>query len=280
MTRILLDPVELAGAASELRGTAGEYQGIGARVASCDCGCMPAHVAATVDAATAAIRSRLDGLAAEFAQEGGELAWRAGVPQDGGLAGAASAAWGGPAIDGQTVVVGGGFDTSVFGSTGSGTSVVVGGGFDTSVFGSGSGGGYNLVVGGGFDTSVFGSGSGGGYNLVIGGTDYSTTGSGGYSLVIGGTDFSTGADGGTIGPGFNLTDWGLGGTGYGNRTLGSFTPTTMNESMAVLTGMAVRNNDWFTLNTLQNITASQQRAVGIWTLPDGWRYKYSSGWGW
>jgi hypothetical protein len=277
VTRILLDPTELAGAASDLRGAAGEYQGIGARVVLCDCGCMPPDVAATVDAAAASIRSRLDGLGAAFVEESSELAWRAGVPQDGVVVGgAASAAWGGAADNGQSVVVGGGFDTGVFSSGAAGSGVVVGGGFDTSVFGSGSGGGYNLVIGGNdFSTT----GTGGGYNLVIGGNDFSTTGTGGgYSLVIGGNGFSIPDDGLTIGSGFNLTDWGLGGTGYGDRTLGSFTPTTMGESMAVLTGMAARNNDWFTMSMLQNIQGSMNRAAGIWTLPEGWGYRYSPGW--
>ena len=57
VTRIVLDPTELAGAASELRGTAGEYTSLGTQAASCNCHCMPADVAATVDAATASIRA-------------------------------------------------------------------------------------------------------------------------------------------------------------------------------------------------------------------------------
>jgi hypothetical protein len=282
MTRIVLDPEQLAGAASDLSGAAGEYQAIGARVGSCECGCMPADVAATVDAATASIRSRLNGLGAGLVEESGELARRAGVPQDGGAL-SASAAWAGPAADGQSVVVGGGFDTSVFGGSGGGYNLVIGG-VDYSAD---TGGGYNLVIGG----TDYSADTGGGYNLVIGGTDFtadtgggytvniggtdwlSDTG-GGYSLIIGGTDFSIPES--TLGPGFDLTDWGLGGTGYSGRTLGSFTPTTIPESMAVITGFAARNNDWFTLSMLQNIQASMARTSGIWTLPEGWGYRYSA----
>jgi hypothetical protein len=296
MTRILLDPEQLAGTSAELRGAAGEYQAIGARVASCDCGCMPPDVAAVVDSTTAAIRSRLNSVSAWLTADSADLAERAGIPQS-GMSAVGAAAGGGyvtvggyqaPEFDlngggGTTVVVGGGFDTSVFGSGGGGYTAVVGGGFDTSVFGSG-GGGYTAVVGGGFDTSVFGSG-GGGYTAVVGGgfdtSVFGDSGSGGYTLVIGGGfDPSVFDPGPGLGPNFNLTDWGLGGTGYGNRTLGSFTPTTIGESMAVLTGMAARNNDWFTLNTLQNIQTSMYVTSAIWALPDNMEIVRSYGYGW
>jgi hypothetical protein len=253
MTRIVLDPEELASTSTELRGAAGEYQAIGSRVASCNCGCMPADVAAVVDAAAAAIRARLNSVSSWLVADSSDLAQRAGIPQSG--AAAMSAAAGGSyvgAADGQ-------HGASVLG--GGGYNLVVGGGdFDTSVFG--GGGGYNLVVGGGFDTSVFGGGGGDGYDLVIG-SDFDTS------------VFDPGPE---LGSNFNLTDWGLGGTGYGNRTLGSFTPTTYRESMAVLTGMALRNNDWFSLNTVQNIQASNERAILTTVLPDGWRLVNGYGW--
>ena len=110
VTRIVLDPTELAGAASELRGTAGEYTSLGTQAASCNCHCMPADVAATVDAATASIRAQLSQLAVGLAAEGAQLAWRAGVPQDGAASTAISAASGsgvGTQNGGVTLVIGG-----------------------------------------------------------------------------------------------------------------------------------------------------------------------------
>ena len=60
---------------------------------------------------------------------------------------AVSAAWG-PGVDGgdaYTTVIGGGFDTSVFGDTGAGYSTIVGGNFELPTSDSGS---YTTIVGG------------------------------------------------------------------------------------------------------------------------------------
>jgi hypothetical protein len=214
------------------------------------------------------------------------------------------------ASGGATVVVGGGFDTAVFGEgTADGYTLVVGGGFDTSVFGTGQAGGYTVSVGGGdwlsdtgggYTVSVGGgdwlSDTGGGYSVSVGGGDWLSDTGGGYSVSVGGGDWLSDTGGGYsfviggdfdpsvfdpgpgLGPGFNLTDWGLGGTGYGDRTPGSFTPTTYGESMALLVGMAAQNNDWFSMSMLQNIQASMNRTAGVWTLPSGWEYVYSPIW--
>ena len=177
LTRIVLDPGELAGAASELRGAAGEYEAIGARVASCNCHCMPPDVAAAVDAATAEIRARLQQVAGGLVGEGGELAWRAGIEQEG--------AGGGFAV--------GGTDPSSFGVVdSSATSSFAIGGTDPSWFGVDSGSSAGAFTIGGTDPSSFGvvgGGSAGGF--AIGGTDpslfgISNVGSSGSGFSIGG----------------------------------------------------------------------------------------------
>jgi hypothetical protein len=202
MTQIVLNPDQLAQTASFLQNAAGEYQAIGAQVYGCDCGCMPADVAATVDSATAAVRSSLQGISSELGAQASDLAQRAGVSQDGGFSTAVGAAWGGPASDGsQTVTIGGTFDTSVFGDTTADTTTIggemftIGGGEpDTTMIGGGTftiGGGesYTIPIGGTFDTSVFGD-PGGTYTTTIGGSfDTSVFGDSGqtYSIPIGGT---------------------------------------------------------------------------------------------
>jgi hypothetical protein len=167
MTRIVLNPEQLGQTASTLDGAAGEYQAIGAQVYGCDCGCMPADVASVVDSVTAQVRSALQGISSELGMQASDLSQRAGVSQGDGST-AVSAAWGGPEspADDQQVVVGGGFDTSVFGGNTGDYQIVVGGGVDTSVFGSPEL--HTVDVGGGFDTSVFGN-SGGGQEFVVGG---------------------------------------------------------------------------------------------------------------
>src|SRR5690242_2521156 len=187
MTQIVLNPEQLSQTASALDNAAGEYQAIGAQVYGCDCGCMPADVASVVDSVTADVRSSLQGISSELGLQASDLAQRAGVSQDGGST-AVGAAWGGPATDGdQQVVIGGGFDTSVFGNGSGGYNLVIGGGFDTSVFG-GADDSQDIVVGGGFDTSVFGSANDSQDIVVGGGFDTSVFGNdgGGYNLVIGG----------------------------------------------------------------------------------------------
>jgi hypothetical protein len=168
MTRIVLDPEQLAGTASDLYGAAGEYEAIGAQVASCDCGCMPASVAATVDAVTAEVRQRLGYLASGLAEESGALAWRAGVPQDGAATTISAAS-------GPGVAVAGGANT-----------VMVGGDPYGLFSQSASTGGYNLVIGG---DSSFSQPATGGYNLVIGGeSTFSEPTTSGYTLTIPGIE--------------------------------------------------------------------------------------------
>jgi hypothetical protein len=285
VTRIVLDPAELAGTASELSGAAGEYQAIGSRVASCDCGCMPADVAAVVDATTAMIRSQLNSVSAWLSADSADLAWRAGVPQAGSPAvGAAS---------GGNYVTIGGYAPPEFqlGAAASpGNYITIGGNnpADFGLGGAGSYGGSSITIGGGgFDTSVFGGG-GGGSTMTIGGTwgyDPSTNpmvGLAPSSMTIGGvwgydpsTNPMVGLAPNSIVIG-GTPAGGLGGAGSVSIDVGGL--TGMNDSMASLFGMAARNNDWFSFSMLQNIQASQQRAAGIWALPDGWGYKYSPIW--
>jgi hypothetical protein len=178
MTRIVLDPEQLAGAASDLSGAAGEYEAIGGQVAACNCGCMPASVAATVDATTAEIRRRLGYLASGLAEESGELAWRSGVPQAGG--GVAISAASGPGVVG----VGGGTMLLSGGDAGAGAATVTIGGDPFGWFSQPATGGYNLVVGGDSE-GWFSEPATGGYNLVIGGdSTFLQPGIGGYSLTI------------------------------------------------------------------------------------------------
>jgi hypothetical protein len=185
VTRILLDPAELAATAARLSDAAGEYQAIGARVASCDCGCMPADVAATVDATTSSVRSRLAALSSQLSADGGDLAWRSGIGQGGGtVATAASSAWG-PGVDQNVVTIGGtatdfGLDTS------GGMSVVIGGGFDLGAVG---GNGGSTVSIGGSDpfTEFFGANPLGSTVSIGSGDPLADFFGGGSSVVIGGS---------------------------------------------------------------------------------------------
>jgi hypothetical protein len=213
LTRIVLDPAELAGTGSSLHSAAGEYEAIGARVASCDCGCMPPDVAATVDAAAAAIRARLTGVAGQLVDEASELAWRAGISHTGasaaiGAAGGAAFGDGGGGGGGTFAV--GGLDPALFGigvSVGGG--IVTIGGTDSSWFDVGGGGSGGVVTIGGTDPTWFGvgGGSGGGAVVTIGGTDptWLGFGNGGSSGVVtlGGIDPSTFG----VGPGGSGGGW-------------------------------------------------------------------------
>jgi hypothetical protein len=93
MTRIVISPTDLAQTASLLHDAAGEYYVIGARVASCDCGCMPPDVAGTVDAVAAGVRTGLVSISGELEQEAAVLTRRSEVGQNGGFS-AVGAAWG------------------------------------------------------------------------------------------------------------------------------------------------------------------------------------------
>jgi hypothetical protein len=170
MTQIVLNPEQLVQSASALHTASGEYQAIGAQVYGCDCGCMPADVAAVVDGVTADIRSGLQDISAVLGGQASDLVERAGVSQDDGFT-AVGAAWGDAVMrDTQTVDIGGGFDTSIFGTAGGDAqTVLVGGGFDTSVFGDPDGDYQTVDVGGGFDTSVFGDAGRDGQTVLIGG---------------------------------------------------------------------------------------------------------------
>jgi hypothetical protein len=179
MSRIVINPEELADTASLLAAAAGEYQAIGAHVAGCNCGCMPADVAATVDAVTAAVRGALQGVAGELSEQASSLAWRAGVDQGGATSGAISAAWGGGVENASTMTIGG-FDGSLFGSTTGGSTLVIGG-YDPSSFVTPIGGSILTIGGTNFDVG----GSGGGANLIIGGTNlFSPATGGGMTLTI------------------------------------------------------------------------------------------------
>jgi hypothetical protein len=199
VTRILLDPEELATTAAGLSDAAGEYQAIGARIASCDCGCMPPDVAATVDAATGAIRSRLGALSAELSAGGGELAWRSGIQQNGGGLTTATSSASGPGVDAGTMVIGG--TTSDFGLDASGgMSLVIGGSFDMGVFGGTVA--STAIVGGSDPLSEFFGGNPLGTTVSIGSgdplADFFGTGGEGSTLVIGGS-FSPSVGGPSMG---------------------------------------------------------------------------------
>jgi hypothetical protein len=189
VTRIVLDPTELAGAASELAGTAGEYEAIGGRVASCDCGCMPGDVAAVVDSRTAAVRFRLSVLSSGLADSSGELAWRAGVPQNGASGAAISAASGARVAGnggGATLVIGGD-PYGLFTSAGSGGTTFTIGGDPYGLFSQPASAGTTLVIGGD-PSGLFSQPSSGGSTLIIGGyPSMSEPNGGGYTLTIGGT---------------------------------------------------------------------------------------------
>lgn len=254
MTRIVLNPGELAETASFLRSVSGEYEMIGTRVASCDCGCMPADVAATVDANVGAIRARLRETSGVLAGYASDLDRRASVPQDGSFTAVGSAfgttvadgadhgRWlasepggsafvvGGtgfdgfiaPAAGGSTVVVGGtGFDASLLGGGGSaGTTVVGGSGFDA--FLAPATGGSTFVVGGaGFDPSFLGAAGAGGTMVVGGSGAYPSvgSGSGGGSFVVGGAS------------GFDISALGTGGGG-GTAVVGGASPQLLGAMQA------------------------------------------------
>jgi hypothetical protein len=224
MTRIVLNPTQLSQTGSELDAAAGEYQAIGAQVFGCDCGCMPADVAAVVDSVTADVRSALQGLSSELGAQASDISQRAGVSQEDGFSAVSGASGGASMANGQEFVVGGGFDTSVFGGgTGDGQDIIVGGGFDTSVFGDGTGGVVTIPIGG-FDPSVFGGGSGGGQDFIVGGNfdiPLGGTGGGGQDVIVG-SSFDTSVFGGGTGGGQDFIVGGnfdipLGGTGGGGQ---------------------------------------------------------------
>jgi hypothetical protein len=175
MTRIVLNPTQLGQTASELDNAAGEYQAIGAQVCGCDCGCMPADVAAVVDSVTTDIRSSLQGFSFELGTQASDLSQRAGVTQDGGFT-AVSAAYGGGSDD-VSVVSGGGFDSFGLGGGSDDVSVVTGGGFGSFGLGGGSDD-VSVVSGGGFDSFGLGSGSGDVSVVTGGGFDSFGLGSG------------------------------------------------------------------------------------------------------
>ena len=196
MTRIVVNPGELAETASLLRSVSGEYETIGTRVASCDCGCMPADVAATVDASVGAIHARLRETSGVVAAYAAELDRRASVPQDGGFTAVGSAFGSGASFGGAgSFVVGGtGADASFSSGSGGGGFAVGGTGFDQPFFG--TGGGVFVVGGTGFDPS-FSSGSGGGGGVaIVGGAGpplpSAGGGGGGVAIVGGGSGFDTG----------------------------------------------------------------------------------------
>jgi hypothetical protein len=197
MCRIVINTDQLAETAVLLRNAAGEYQAIGANVAGCNCGCMPADVAAVVDGVTAAVRSGLHGVAGELATQAGDVSTRAGVDQSGG-AGTMSIggfgfdpAW--SASGGGTISTGGfGFDPS-WSASGGGTISTGGFGFDPAWSASGSG---TMMVGG-YGLPYLVDSGGGGSNLIIGGNDFGLGNSGGgANLIIGGNDFGLGNSGG------------------------------------------------------------------------------------
>lgn len=177
MCRILINPDELADTASLLATTAGEYQAIGAEVAYCNCGCMPADVAAVVDAITAEARSVLQSIAAEFNAQASGLGWRSGVDQNGPST-AISAAWGGAGSAQSTSTMNvGGFDGSLFGGSTGGTTLTIGGTdgslfttpVGTSTISVGGYGGVDLGTGAGNSTITI-SGSDLGFGGTSGGT--------------------------------------------------------------------------------------------------------------
>jgi hypothetical protein len=269
MTQIVLNPEQLAQTASTLQNAAGEYQAIGAQVCGCDCGCMPADVAATVDAVTAEVRGGLSGIAGDISVQAADLAQRAGIDQNGGFS-AVGAAWGG----GQTIDVGG-YSSDIFNQALQPVDMVIGGSFD--IFDQGLQP-YTTYVGGG-DFDIFDQGTNpNGYDLVVGG-DFSLGGGGGGTDLITGGDFTIGGGGG----GVDLItggDFTIGGDTGGSVDLitgGDFTITPTYDStdaMATLMGMAQARGDWWTMSMLNNIQTMQNIGTEIWTLPDGWGIEY------
>ena len=130
MTRIVLNPTQLSQTASELDSAAGEYQAIGAQVLGCDCGCMPADVAAVVDNVTADVRGSLQGISSELGLQASDLSQRAGVSQDGGFTAVDAAYGSASSASGQEFIVGGNFDIPLGGTAGGGQDFIVGGNFD------------------------------------------------------------------------------------------------------------------------------------------------------
>ena len=287
MCRIVINPDQLAETAALLRNAAGEYQAIGANVGGCNCGCMPADVAAVVDAATAAIRSSLHGVAGELAAQGGDASTRAGVDQSGVTTGAISAAWGGGAENSSTMTIGG-FGGSLFGSSTGGSTLAIGG---TNLdFGSSSGG-SSLIIGG----NDFGLGnSGGGGSLIIGGNDFGLGNSGGGgSLIIGGNDFGLGnsgdGGGGLVIGGTDLpfpnTDGGLTLTIYPEPlpeiTLGPTGDPFLDDTAAWLASHRAASLNLaasgFRFNgpTIFDVTTAQANSTLNWTVSGGeYRYNY------
>jgi hypothetical protein len=180
MCRIVINTDQLVETAAVLQSAAGEYQAIGANVAGCDCGCMPADVAAVVDTVTAAVRSVLQSVAADLATQALALGWRADVDQDGGFQGV-DAAWSDPGTSTMTI---GGYDTSVFGGSTGGTTLVIGG-TDSSPFVTPVG--ASTITIGGYGGHYF-DGDEGGSPIILGGTDPGY----GTPFTIGGTDGTTG----------------------------------------------------------------------------------------
>jgi hypothetical protein len=141
MCRVVVNPSDLAETAALIENAAGEYEAIGARVAGCNCGCMPGDVAAVVDAVTADVRGSLAGVAGSLSEQAAGLAWRAGVDQYSGFNG-----------EGQTVTIGGGFYTPVVAEdvATAPVSVNIGSGLYSPVVVGGGGGGQTVTIGGGF----------------------------------------------------------------------------------------------------------------------------------
>jgi hypothetical protein len=143
MTRIVVNAPQLDETASLLESAAGDYQAIAGRVAGCDCGCMPADVAAVVDSTAASMRSRLEEVSGEMSAAASDLAQRAGVGQDGGF---------NLVIDSGSGSNGngsGGANLVILGDT---TSTAFAGGLNLTVFSDGgtagyAGGGGQLVIG-------------------------------------------------------------------------------------------------------------------------------------
>jgi hypothetical protein len=214
MARIVVNSSQLGETASLLQSVVGEYQIIGALVFGCDCGCMPADVAATVDAVTADARGVLQVMAVELAAQASGLGWRSGIDQDGGFS-AVGGAWGpGAADDGGTVVeIGSGFDVASPG-IGEPAIVSIGGGFTPDV-----GGTYTVNIGGGFTTA--GSDEPGSVDIGSG-LDTSRYGIDGTHSVAIGSGYTVGDGGYTPGPGsddgFTPRTFEFGGPGLGGIT--------------------------------------------------------------
>ena len=194
MTRIVLDQGELAAAAAGMTDAAGEYQAIGARVAACDCGCMPPDVAAVVDSAASAIRSRLTALSTDLAAGGGELAWRSGISQDGGGIMTAASSASGPGVADNVLTIGG-LSTDAGVDSSGGMRLVIGSSFDSSIVGGNSVGG-TMVVGGTDHLANFFAANSTASTITIGSGDtladfFGANGTGGSALVIGGSPLPT-----------------------------------------------------------------------------------------